>query len=72
MLVSMVLVAWLLLFAWCLSVFVLMVCMGRFGTYSGCGWVCNGCVGFISWLEWCLVVWMGCRMGGRWCRSVHE
>ena len=53
-------------------VFVLMVCMGRFGSYSGCGWVCNGCVGFISWLEWCLVVWMGCRMGGRRCRSVHE
>ena len=29
-------------------VFVLTVCMGRFRGYSGCGWVCNGCVGFIG------------------------
>ena len=56
----------------CKCVFVLTVCMGSFGNYSGCDWVCNGCVGFVSWLEWCLVVSMGCRMGGRWCQSVPE
>ena len=46
-------------------VLVLTVCMGRFGSYSACGWVCNGGGDFTSWLEWCLIVWMGCRMGGR-------
>ena len=52
-------------------VFVLTVCMGRFGGYSECVWVCNGCVGFV-WLEWCLTLWMGCSIGGGWCRSVLE
>ena len=43
-------------------VFALTVFMGRFGRYSGCGWVCNGCVGFMGRLEvWCygwVVVWV--------------
>ena len=51
----------------CKCVFVLAVYMGRFGGYSGCGWVCNSFVGFMSWLEWCMVMWMGCSMGGGWC-----
>ena len=48
MLVCMVFVNWLLLFAWYVSVFVLIVYIGRFS----------------SWLECCMVLWMGCSMGG--------
>ena len=48
MLVCMVLVNWLLLFAWYVSVFVLIVYIGRFS----------------SWLECYMVLWMGCSMGG--------
>ena len=50
----------------------LTVCMGRSGSYSGCGWVCDGCIYFVGWLEWCLEVWMCYRMDGGWCRSVLE
>ena len=32
----------------CKCVLVLTVCMGRFGGYNECGWVCHGCVGFIG------------------------
>ena len=52
--------------------FILMVCMGGFGSYGGCGWICNGCMDSVCWLEWCLVVWMCCRMNGRCCRSELE
>ena len=36
----------------CRCVLVLTVCMGGSGGYSECGWVCNGCVYFVGWLEW--------------------
>ena len=32
----------------------LTVRMGGSGGYSGYGWVCNGCIYFVGWLEWCL------------------
>ena len=35
----------------CRCVLVLTVCMGRSGRYSGCGWMCDGFIDFVGWLE---------------------
>ena len=40
----------------CKCAFVLTMRTVRFGGYNGCGWVSNGCVGFIGWLQWCVAL----------------